>query len=534
MVILATLAASCGAPNGDRAKTCSLQRLASLPIISNELGSPVVAILIEDQPRRMLLDTGGFWSLLDASLVGDHSLVPSREMRLGLGGLPLNNAVTMRSVQIGSVTETNVDFYLAPSGYLGPGIDGTLGANWLSSVDVEIDPVKNMVYLFDQKHCAGDVVYWPHRDLAVVAFQFDWRQRLMTIPMTLDGKKIQAFIDTGTSDTVLSLEAARDLFGLTPDSPGVERYSGSAGNSDKTGATYRYQFQSLAMDGITFDHPWLILSTNKNGVPDLLLGMRQMHDLHLYFANDEQKLYATRAAGDIAGLAAEADAPGGRVSARPTPADEMNALDLVQAAQAALAAGDPNRALAALDKALAINPRSGRAFFGRAFVYSLKGDRVKTMQALDQAIEVDPNLAAAYSARSSLFRTVGDYDRAFADADRAVKLLPQSATALINRCQLGAMVGRLDTALADCVAAVKLGPAQPAVLDTRAFAYLKAGRFDDAIADYDAVLGKAPQSASSLYGRGLARRQKGDTSRGDADVAAAEKIDADIARRFGK
>jgi hypothetical protein len=40
--------------------------------------------------------------------------------------------------------------------------------------------------------------------------------------------------------------------------------------------------------------------------------------------------------------------------------------------------------------------------------------------------------------------------------------------------------------------------------------------------------------ASSLYGRGLAKQEKGDKPGGDADIAAAQKIDKDIAQHFGK
>jgi hypothetical protein len=38
--------------------------------------------------------------------------------------------------------------------------------------------------------------------------------------------------------------------------------------------------------------------------------------------------------------------------------------------------------------------------------------------------------------------------------------------------------------------------------------------------------------ATSLYGRGLARLKKGDTSEGSADVAAAEKLEANIVADF--
>ena len=61
---------------------------------------------------------------------------------------------------------------------------------------------------------------------------------------------------------------------------------------------------------------------------------------------------------------------------------------------------------------------------------------------------------------------------------------------------------------------------------------MKLGRFDEAIADYDSALKLAPQLASSLYGRGAAKLKKGDTDGGNADIAAAKAIQADVADDF--
>jgi hypothetical protein len=46
--------------------------------------------------------------------------------------------------------------------------------------------------------------------------------------------------------------------------------------------------------------------------------------------------------------------------------------------------------------------------------------------------------------------------------------------------------------------------------------------------DYSSALRVNPKSASSLYGRGLAKLKKGDTSGGNADIAAAKAIEANI------
>jgi hypothetical protein len=60
------------------------------------------------------------------------------------------------------------------------------------------------------------------------------------------------------------------------------------------------------------------------------------------------------------------------------------------------------------------------------------------------------------------------------------------------------------------------------------------GQWGSAIDDYNEALQFNPKLASSLYGRGLAKLKKGDTTGGDADIAAAKAIEANIAADFAR
>jgi tetratricopeptide (TPR) repeat protein len=58
------------------------------------------------------------------------------------------------------------------------------------------------------------------------------------------------------------------------------------------------------------------------------------------------------------------------------------------------------------------------------------------------------------------------------------------------------------------------------------------GQYERAIADYEAGLRLNPSNkADYLYGRGLAKLKNGDAS-GNADVAAAKALHANIAEEF--
>jgi tetratricopeptide (TPR) repeat protein len=60
------------------------------------------------------------------------------------------------------------------------------------------------------------------------------------------------------------------------------------------------------------------------------------------------------------------------------------------------------------------------------------------------------------------------------------------------------------------------------------------GQIESAIEDYNSALRIEPKMASALYGRGLARLKKGDSSGGNADVAAAKKLETMIASEFSR
>ncbi len=65
-------------------------------------------------------------------------------------------------------------------------------------------------------------------------------------------------------------------------------------------------------------------------------------------------------------------------------------------------------------------------------------------------------------------------------------------------------------------------------------AWLRKGDSGRALQDFDQALGVRPGNVIALYGRGIARRRTGNQKGGDADIAAAKAIQADIAEEFAR
>jgi hypothetical protein len=91
--------------------------------------------------------------------------------------------------------------------------------------------------------------------------------------------------------------------------------------------------------------------------------------------------------------------------------------------------------------------------------------------------------------------------------------------------------------LTDCNEVIRLKPTQRDGLHIRALIEIMLARYDPAIADFNAALklyaADDKGRAYPLYGRGFAELKKGSKSAGSSDIAAAKKIDGDVATWYG-
>ncbi len=139
----------------------------------------------------------------------------------------------------------------------------------------------------------------------------------------------------------------------------------------------------------------------------------------------------------------------------------LRAEMLGQAAQAWLLAGDPGRAYAADQAALALRPDDADLLVDRAEAAGAAGWYDKAVADLDRVLKANPARFEALLYRASAYRELGRLDPALADIEAAVKLAPDSAPALLERGNIRSLRGDLDGARADWgrVAALAAGSA---------------------------------------------------------------------------
>ena len=194
--------------------------------------------------------------------------------------------------------------------------------------------------------------------------------------------------------------------------------------------------------------------------------------------------------------------------------------------------GEYDRAIQDYGQAIKLDAKSATAYANRGVAYDNKAEYDRAIQDYDQAIKLKPSAEVHFN-RGNAYLGKGQHDHAIDDYNQALKLKPDFAAALDNRCWARAVVGILRQALADCNEALRLMPNNAATLDSRGFVFLKLTQFDAAVSDYDAALRVDPKRAFALYGRGLARLKNADAS-GEADIAEAKALQADIAEEYAR
>jgi monovalent cation:H+ antiporter-2, CPA2 family len=226
---------------------------------------------------------------------------------------------------------------------------------------------------------------------------------------------------------------------------------------------------------------------------------------------------ASRAKGDVDRAIADLD--------KALQLNPKSPLALTKRASAYHAKGDLDRAIADYNAAIAAQPKSAAAFYGRSEAYRAKKDLDRAIRDYDRALRLDKDLAAAYGGRAMAYRDKGKLDKALADFDEAVRLDPSSASLRVERGATYQTKGNLDQAIGDYDQAIERDPKLPLAYNNRGLAFSAKGEFDKAIADFSEAIELDPEFADAFLNRANAYRSKHDLERARQDLEAALKLD---------
>lgn len=298
------------------AKDCpALTLLNTLPLEPvGDDAAMLVSVRVQGVPEKMLLDTGGLFSQLSQDVVKQLNL-DERDSEITLidvAGNPFGKKTRVSKFEFGRMAAGPVEFQVAPPGFPGDGIAGIFAPNLFLRDDIDLDFADRKMNYFSPDHCEGQIQYWPAPAVAAVPFRMI--ENHIQVKVIVDGKPLDAIIDTGASRTAMSQEIAQRVFGLAPESPGMTLVGNVAG--DATLKRYGYVFASLSFEGVAVSNPHMFiipdvvakgadngLKTGSNvkrwsddvKLPPVIIGMNVLKKLHLYIAFKEGKLYITPA-----------------------------------------------------------------------------------------------------------------------------------------------------------------------------------------------------------------------------------------------
>ena len=279
--------------------TCTLQQVVGVDMLTDFTGVVGVPVKFNQKDAILGIDTGSLYSSISIPLVNElnlqHHDLPKGEYGF-FGGVSVRYTAEIGDFSLGALRAKNVTFLVLPSDITDMDFDGLLGPEVMHNYDVELDFAGGRFNMFRPHPCAGEAVYWANNGYAVVPMQVgdDWGVK---VQVTLDGKTFDAVIDTGSTRSVLTMEAAKDLFGLDEKSPGVQSLGDLQLNNKAGNVSYQYPFKAMNFSGVTVNNPDIVLVSRKQlgDGPPALIGISILRQLHLYIAYKEQKLYVTPA-----------------------------------------------------------------------------------------------------------------------------------------------------------------------------------------------------------------------------------------------
>ncbi|MBV9045142.1 MAG: aspartyl protease family protein, partial [Alphaproteobacteria bacterium] len=275
---------------------CNLTRAASLDMTIESSGRIIVPVGIGGKTRNFLIDTGGLLSSISSEIVDAEGMRRDsigNERVMMFGGERIKSFTVGENIDIGGLHAPRLSLLILPPHHMEAGTDGILGQDILRAYDDDFDFANARFNLFVPNKCSGSVVYWaPAAPYAEIPFTNDDNGHI-SLPLELDGHRVQSILDTGAWRTTMRLEYAMSAYGLKQSD--LKPYS----DTTDTGV-FKYPFKSLTIGGVTVSNPDVVLVPNAawgrfNTGPDLILGMGVLRQLHLYIAYKQKRLFVTSA-----------------------------------------------------------------------------------------------------------------------------------------------------------------------------------------------------------------------------------------------
>jgi predicted aspartyl protease len=294
----------------DASAACSLKTM-EVPV-TMEGHSPLVAGKINGQPVKLLLDSGAFFSLIDAKFAAQQKLRPVARPEIGTRLGPAAETLTTGAGGSGRVAGIVVasTFEFAGAKFTGVpfltfnfgSASGILGQNFLHQLDNEYDLRNGVMRLVRPEDCgAAELAYWVKSGMtySVTPLESTGGINAHTVAMiTINGVKMRAYFDTGASTTFITARAAARA-GVKTSDPGVKPAGYTRGIDRDNIKTWIGRFSSVQIGDEEIKNTLLAIGDSNPDDFDVLVGADFFLAHHVYVANSQRKLYFSYNGGRV-------------------------------------------------------------------------------------------------------------------------------------------------------------------------------------------------------------------------------------------
>lgn len=284
----------------------------SLPMVpvpgSNTM---TVTATVDGTPEKLLVGIADITQLWNKQARQLGLPVRERRRMMDGGGRFSDQVAKVAKFKLGSMRTGFFDIQVSPDpDFANSGTGGVLGTDMMQRYDIDLDFAHRRLNYFATDRCNGGCIYWaPSKITSVRMVTYG---RVVYVPVTLDGHKIVAALDTTADRTFLNPRVARRLFGLRAASlkAGTVRDSGALIKADM------HTFSSLTFAGLTITKPQIavpfdIWTQNTHEfhanrlianryplsgfLPPMVIGMDVLKHSHLYISYRNQRIYVSAA-----------------------------------------------------------------------------------------------------------------------------------------------------------------------------------------------------------------------------------------------
>lgn len=288
----------------DAAPHCTYVDVADLPIrYIGEGLAPAVEGTINKEPALMLVDTGSFDTAVTMNTVtrrdlalnmtgryvsgigGDSRLYVTRVQDFSVG--PAHSARSAALDVIGSTTST-------------PDFDAIVGAPFLLQADLEFDLRAKQLKFYRPKDCGATPLLLWNEPTITLPFEYS-RSRSPNPHFTVlvNGKEMDAFIDTGAHRSMLMLDAAKRA-GIDVNGAGAQRVGDVGGIGTDHASRWIVPLKTFQVGGETIrDAEIGVVEAQAEVNADVLLGQDFLRAHRVLFAMSQKKIYLAYLGGDV-------------------------------------------------------------------------------------------------------------------------------------------------------------------------------------------------------------------------------------------